>query len=535
MSNNNRRDYYLGNPRLRRSGVKVSMTKDQISEFRKCRKDPIYFVTHYMKIRHVDKGLIPFDLYDYQKKLLLHLKKERFSIVTTCRQAGKTSTTVAFFLWYILFNQHKVIGILANKGSTAKEILGRLKLAYEELPKWLQQGVEVWNKGNIELENGCAIIAASTSSSAVRGYSFSMVFVDEAAFVPMNIWDAFYKSTYPTISSGKETKFILVSTPNGLNHYYHLWENANKKDGEIGKSMYAPFSVTWRDVPGRDDAWRSETIGNTDEEAFRQEHELEFIGNANTLIPSSKIKAMVSREAEWIKDNFRIYNEVKKGHIYVLVADTSRGRGLDYSAFSVIDVTVEPYVQVATYRDNNISSMVYPSVIFNAATYYNEAEILVEINDIGEEIANTLHYDLEYENMIWIEQGRGKLSKLRLGVRTTKSVKAVGCSSLDDLIRNDALTIQDQETILELSGFVRKGISYEADAGYTDDLVMGLVLFSWFAKQPLFEQLTDQDLRSRLFQSRIDQLEEELTPLPIIDNGIEIPASIDSSTKWLQY
>lgn len=512
------RDWYLGNPRLRRAGVKVEMTDHEISEFRKCKNDIVYFVETYMKIRHVDKGLVPFELYDYQKELLLHLKDNRFSITTTCRQAGKSTTTVAFFLHYIIFNKYKEVGILANKGATAKEILGRLKLAYEELPKWLQQGVEAWNKSTIELENGCKILAASTSSSAVRGYSFSSVFVDEAAFIPSNVWKEFYDATYNTISSGEDTKFILVSTPNGLNHYYHLWENANKEEGG---NTYAPFSVTWKDVPGRDKKWRDETIANIGTDSFAQEHECQFLGNSNTLIPSNKIKEMVDETPVFEQNELLVYEMPIKGHSYLISADTSHGKGLDYSAFSVIDITDYPHKQVAVYRNNMISSLLYPSVIHGVAVKYNEAAVLIETNDQGFTVAHTLHDDLEYENVLWLEVGTKKSKKTEIGVKTTKSVKSVGCSTLDDLIRMDKFIVNDSETIIELSGFVRKGLSYEADVGYTDDIVMGLVLYSWLTRQPYFRELTDQDIRTRLFSDRIDELEEELVPVGYIDDGLE--------------
>lgn len=513
---------YLGNPRLKRAGVKTKMTQEQILEFKRCRHDIVYFIEKYMKIRHVDRGLIPFELYDYQKELLLHLKDNRYTITTTCRQAGKSTTTVAFFLHYIIFNSYKEVGILANKGATAKEILGRLKLAYEELPQWMQQGVETWNKGNIELENGCSVLAASTSSSAVRGYSFSTVFVDEAAFVPTNVWDEFYKSTYPTISSGSDTKFMLVSTPNGMNHYYQMWENANKEAGEDGKSLYAPFTVTWKSVPGRDEKWKEETIANQGLESFLQEHECQFLGISNTLIPTSKLKTLVSHTPILHKpdEGFSMYEKPERGHTYVLSADTSSGKGLDYSAFHVIDVTEYPYKQVAVYRNNQVSTLLYPSIIQKVAMDYNEAWVLIETNNMGMEVAHTLQQDLEYENMLYLAPSK-KHKKEELGILTTKATKALGCSNLDDLVRNDKLILNDADTILELSGFIRKGKSYEADVGFTDDLVMGLVIFSWLTTHPYFKDLTDQDLRSNLFSNRVQQLEEDLVPIGFIDDGLD--------------
>jgi len=516
-----RHQTYLGNPKLKREAVEIAFTQDQIDEYVKCRDDISYFVRNYMKITHVDDGLIPFEMWPFQDELLHHLVDNRFSIVNTARQVGKTTITVAFLLHYILFNDYKSVGILANKGATAREILSRLQLAYECLPYWLQQGVIEWNKGSIELENGSNILAASTSSATVRGYSFSTIFVDEAAFVSTNIWEGFYNSVYPTISSGKHTKIILVSTPNSLNHFYKLFTFA-----EAGKNDYKPFSVTWRDVPGRDEAWKLETIRNTSEDQFSQEHDCQFLGSTNTLISSKKIRALtpiteIYRDDEGKYKMFKapVVNkeEPKLNHTYMLTADVARGRGMDYSALSVVDITEYPFEQVATWRSNNVSPLMFPDIIAKIATDYNMAYVLIENNDAGEEVCNILNYELEYENILSPMAGK----KFQLGVKTTKSVKRLGCSNFKDLVEKDKLIIYDEDTVNEIAGFVAKGVSYEADGDGHDDLVMGLVIFSWLSSQEFFKELSDSDMRKTLFQENIKRLEDELTPFGHIDKGLQ--------------
>lgn len=511
-------DHYLGNPKLKRAGVNISLTPEQLVEYERCMNDVVYFARNYIKIVHVDHGLVPFDMWGFQEELLTSISENRFSIVTTARQVGKTTTTSAFILHYILFNEYKLVGILANKEATAREILGRIQLAYENLPKWMQQGVEEWNKGSLELENGCRVMAASTSSSTVRGYSFSCLFVDEAAFIPTNIWEEFYESVYPTISSGKKTKVILVSTPNGLNHYYKLWEDA-QKDFDDGGSSYVPFMVTWRSVPDRDELWRKETIANTSDEQFLQEHECQFIGASNTLISTTKLKDIPVRDPIRHNDNFtlRIYEDAKPDHGYIVIADVARGRGLDNSAASVIDITEYPFRQVATFYDSKISPLLFPEILQRLGQDYNNAYILVESNDIGEQVANILNYEFEYENLISTKIE----NRVSLGVRTTKSVKSIGCSNLKDLVEGDKLIFWDYTTLYEMSTFVTTKTSYQAEEGHHDDLVMTLVLFSWFINSDYYKDLSNTDFRKHYSEMMAHSLEEDMLPSIHIDDGLD--------------
>ena len=516
-------DNYLGNPLLKAAYVNLEYDEDTLKEYVTCSQDPVHYSKNYVKIVHVDRGLVPFDLYDYQEEMVNTFHNNRFVICKMPRQTGKSTTIVSYLLHYALFNEQSNIAILANKGSTARDILERLKTAYENLPKWLQQGVVVWNRGNIEIENGSKIMAASTSSSAVRGSSFNIIFMDEFAHIdPPNLAEEFFTSVYPTISSGETTKVFIVSTPKGLNMFYKMWVDAEEK-----RSSYVPIEVHWSQVPGRDQKWREETIRNTSEQQFAQEYECEFIGSANTLIAPTKLRAMAYKHPISQKNGLDIYEDVDKKHSYVCIVDTARGRGQDYSAFSIIDVTKFPYIQVAKYRDSNISPMIFPNVIENVCKHYNNAYVLLEINDIGGPVADIIHYNLEYEILFkttilgrsgqTLGEGFGKGSQL--GLRTTKEVKRKGCSALKDLIESDKLIIYDLDTITELTTFIVKGQSYEADEGYHDDLVMTLVLFGWMVNQKYFTDVTDSDLREKLYEEQLLQAEQNMLPFGFIDDG----------------
>ncbi len=507
--------HYLGNPKLKRVNMQMSLTEDQIREFIKCSEHPEYFIENYVKIITLDKGFVQISLYPFQKEVVNDINNNRRVIVKAGRQVGKTTIIVGYILWYILFNQDKTVAILANKASTSREILARIKLAYEALPMWIQQGVKVWNKGDIELENGCRVLANSTASSAIRGFSISLLYLDEFAFVPTNIAEEFFTSVYPTISSGTTSKILISSTPNGMNHFYRMWTEATEN-----QNGFKFVEANWRQVPGRDQKWADEQRRVLGDEKFLQEMECEFMGSAGTLLSAPALKSLAFVTPIHLSENgIKIYKAPEKNRNYVIVADTSRGKGLDYSAFSVIDVTELPYRQVCTYKDNNISPLVYPSVIKRIGDYYNQAYVLVEINDNGQQIVDSLFEDYEYENILSTVDIKGKVSitwgygnKSYRGIRTTKSVKRLGCSLMKNLIEGQKLIIQDFDTISELSTFVAKGTSYESEEGSHDDLVMTLVLFSWMTNQQFFADLTNTDVRAKLHEEQMKQIEEEQLP-----------------------
>ena len=529
---------YLGNPNLKAKGVPVNFDKEHVKEYIKCSKNPVYFAKNYVKIINVDKGLVPFKLYKFQKEMVETFNANRFSICKLPRQSGKSTTVTAYILWLILFKDSQNIAILANKGSLARDLLGKIQFAYEYLPKWLQQGIVVWNKGNIELENSSKVVAAATSSSAIRGGSYNLIFLDEFAFVGNNLAEEFFSSVYPTISSGQTSKVIIVSTPNGMNHFYKMWTDAEEKN-----SQYVPIEVHWSEVPGRNEKWKKETIANTSEEQFRQEFECEFLGSAGTLIHPTKLRTLahVAPMKKW--QDVEIYEEPKQDAIYTMSVDVSRGVGLDYSAFIVVDITQMPYKLVAKYRSKDISPLLYPTIIYNVAKYYNEAYVLVEINDIGQQVADILHQDLEYENMLATSvKGRagqqisgGFSGNSSMGIRTTKQVKRIGCSNLKDLVEQDKFIVQDYETIVELSTFISKSGSYESEEGSHDDLVMCCVLFSWLAKQTYFRDITNTDIRQKIYDEKLRMLDDEALPFAIIDDGQPEPGVVHSQEDIEEY
>ena len=518
---------YLGNPNLKRANVPVEFTKEQIEEYQKCMGDPIYFIENYMKIVSLDEGLVPMNMYKFQKKMVKTFHKNRFTICKLPRQSGKSTIIIAYLLHYVLFNPNVNVAILANKSSTARDILGRLQLGYEHLPKWLQQGVISWNKGSLDLENGSSILAASTSASAIRGGSYNIIFLDEFAYVPSTVSEEFFSSVYPTISSGKTTKVMIVSTPHGMNMFYKLWTDAENK-----KNDYVPIEVHWSEVPGRDEVWKEETIRNTSQSQFNSEFECEFLGSIDTLIAPHKLKQMPYKDPMQRHADLDIFERPDPKKTYFLTADVARGSSQDYSAFVVIDVTTMPYRIVAKYRNNEVKPLMFPHKIHEVAKAYNNCFVMVEVNDIGEQVANSLQFDLEYDNLVMASmRGRsGQIlgagfsgGKSQLGVRTTKAVKRIGCSNLKQLIESDKLLIPDYDVMNELSTFVVKGSSWAADDGCNDDLVACLFLFAWAVDQQYFKELTDNDIRERMYKEQQDQLEQDMAPFGFVDNGLEDP------------
>jgi Terminase large subunit, T4likevirus-type, N-terminal/Terminase RNaseH-like domain len=514
---------HRGNFNLKAAGVDIEWTPHLVEEYIKCSKDPIYFCKTYMRIISKDEGLVPFDLYGYQEQMIRSMHENRYSIFATARQAGKSTVVCGFLLWYVIFNEYKTVALLANKGDTAREIMGKVQLAYQHLPKWLQQGVVDWNKGSMALENGSRVIAAATSSDAIRGYAINLLFIDEAAHI--DNWDEFFTAVFPTISSGRSTQVVLVSTPYGLNHFYATWQNAINK-----KNEYHPIKVMWFDVPGRDDKWKQETLAgmNFDMEKFAQEYEVEFLGSSGSLIAGWKLKELVAQNPIREKEGLRQYKKPVPDNRYALIADVSRGKGLDYSAFSVIDITKMPYEQVCVFRNNLILPMDYTDIIHNVAKHYNDALVLIENNDLGGQVADTLYYDFEYINLVQTENNGTLGKKISLGfsgkhtergIRTTKTVKNTGCSLLKILVEQNQLIINDFHTIEELARFVRKNTSYEAEPGSHDDLTMGLVLFSWMTDQTFFKDYSNINTLTTLRDKSDEEIMNDLTPFGIIDDG----------------
>jgi hypothetical protein len=530
-------EVYLGNPNLKKANTQIEFTEEQILEFLKCKEDPVYFARNYIKIVSLDHGLVPFSMYPFQEKLIQNFHDNRFNICKMPRQTGKSTTCVSYLLHYAVFNDNVNIAILANKASTARDLLGRLQLAYENLPKWMQQGIISWNKGSLELENGSKISSNSTSSSAVRGGSYNVIFLDEFAFIPNHIADDFFASVYPTISSGQSTKVIIVSTPRGMNHFYRMWH-----DAERGKNEYTPTDVHWSEVPGRDEAWKEQTIANTSEQQFKVEFECEFLGSVNTLINPAKLRNLVYENPIQRNAGLDIYEKCREEHNYLITVDVARGLGNDYSAFIVFDITQFPYKVVAKYRNNEIKPMLFPNIIHETAKGYNNAWLLIEVNDIGEQVANILHYDLEYENMLMAAM-RGRAGqvvghgfsgkKSQMGVRMTAAVKKLGCSNLKTFLEDDKLLTVDYDIISELTTFAQRHNSFEAEEGCNDDLAMCLVIFAWLVAQEYFKEMTDNDIRKRIYEEQRNQIEQDMAPFGFILDGLDESTFVDESgDRW---
>jgi len=528
---------YLGNPNLKKANTPIEFTQEQIEEYIKCKDDPVYFAKNYVQIVTLDHGLQPFEMYDFQERLVKNFHENRFNICKMPRQTGKSTTVVSFLLHYAVFNDSVNIGILANKASTARELLSRLQIAYENLPKWMQQGILSWNKGSLELENGSKILAASTSASAVRGMSFNILFLDEFAFVPNHIADAFFASVYPTITSGKSTKVIIVSTPHGMNHFYRMWHDAEK-----AKNDYVPTDVHWSEVPGRDERWKKQTIANTSEQQFKIEFECEFLGSVDTLIAPSKLKNLIYENPIQQNAGLDVYIPPQDKHDYIMTVDVARGVGNDYSAYVVVDITTFPHQIVAKYRNNEIKPMLFPNIIWEVAKKYNNAFILCEVNDIGDQVASILQYDLEYQNLLMCSM-RGRAGqvvgqgfsgkKTQLGVKMSKTVKKVGALNLKTMIEEDKLLFKDYEIISELTTFISKHNSFEAEEGCNDDLAMCLVIYAWLVAQDYFKELTDQDVRKRIYEEQKEQIEADMAPFGFINDGLNDATFVDAEgDRW---
>jgi len=514
-------DNYLSNPKLKAANVKVAFTQEQVDEYMRCKHDILYFMENYIKIVTLDDGLVQFQPYEFQQKIVRLVHNNRFFIGKIGRQMGKTTIVGAYLLWVVLFHKLQSVAILANKGKTAMGILGKIQKSYENLPLWLQQGIKEWNKGSLILENGSKIVADSTGGSAGRSESHNIVFLDEFAFVPRNVAEEFMTSVYPVITAGTNTKIIMISTPKGMNLFYKYWVDAKNK-----RNKYKPFEAHWSEVPGRDKAWEKETRANIGDEKFEQEFNTEFLGSTNTLISASKLNELVYVEPvktyKTQGDNIvKIYDTPKPNRAYIISVDSGEGTGLDYSAFTVIDVTDTPYNIVSTFKSSDVSPLIFPDIIVNIAKIYNNSHLLIESNGIGTQVINTIYNDLEYEYVFatssrgrggqTISAGFNKSSKL--GIKMSGAVKKIGCSNLKSMIETDGIMINDYNIIEEFSTFVaNKKNTYEAESGHHDDLVMTMVLFGWLTKQQYFKDITSIDIRKKLYGNRLKDIEEQIMP-----------------------
>ncbi len=516
----NQIESYLGNPNVKRDGVLQKWTPELLQEYKKCMDDPVYFAEEYVKVISLDQGLVPFKLYPYQRTMFEHFKENRFSVVLACRQSGKSISACAYLLWYALFNPEKTVAILANKGATAREMLSRITLMLENTPFFLQPGSKALNKGSLEFSNNSRIIAAATSGNSIRGMSVNLLYLDEFAFVERAA--EFYTSTYPVVSAGKDTKVIITSTANGIGNQYHkIWEGAVQ-----GINEFHPFRVDWYDVPGRDEEWKTQTIANTSQLQFDQEFGNTFFGTGDTLVNAETLMNLRAKPPIKMLEGglLKVYEEPEKGHDYIMTVDVSKGRGQDYSTFTLIDISVRPFAQVAVYRNNTISPILFPNIIYKYAKPYNNAYVVVESNDQGTVVCNGLYHELEYEN-VHVESS---VKANAIGIEITRKSKRLGCSAIKDILETNKLNIVDEQTILEISTFEARGQSYEASEGNHDDLMMNLVMFGYFVSTQFFADMTDIDLKQMLFDQRMKEIEDDMVPFGFIDDGTEAIQAIEN-------
>jgi len=519
----NDHEHYLGNINVKRDGVQQQWAEHEVIEYAKCMSDPSYFARKYVKIISLDEGLVNFNLYPYQEQMFNHFNDNRFSIVLACRQSGKSISSVVYLLWYAIFHPEKTIAVLANKGATAREMLQRVTLALEHLPFFLQPGCRALNKGSIEFSNNSRIVAAATSGSSIRGMSVNLLFLDEFAFVERA--SEFYTSTYPVISSGKDTKVIITSTANGIGNTFHkIWEGAVQQTNE-----YKPYTVNWWDVPGRDEEWKRQTVSNTSQLQFDQEFGNTFFGTGDTLINSDTLLDLRSKPPIQVLEggDVKVYEETKKDHEYLMTVDVARGRGQDYSTFNVIDITVRPFKQVAVYRNNTISPILFPDIIYKFAKVYNNAYVIIESNDQGSIVCRGLYYDLEYEN-VHVESA---IKSNAVGIEMTRKSKRLGCSGIKDLLEERKLDICDENTILEISTFVSRGQSYEASDGNHDDLMMNLVMLGYFVSTQMFSDMTDINLKQMMFENQMREIEDAIVPFGFVDDGSDAIRELEEQDK----
>ena len=543
MNNNG----YNGNASLKRAGIDLSYTEKEVLELAKCVEDPTYFIDNYCYIVTLDHGIQPFKLYDCQKEKVETIHNNRKVIIMEGRQQGKTTVAAAYILWYTLFQESKTVAILANKASTAREIMSRYQLMFEHLPPWMQQGVKTWNKGDVELENGSVVFTAATTAAGIRGKSVNLLYIDEAAIIPNTIADQFFTAVYPVISAGQTTKILITSTPLGYNHFWKFWNDAVNKVND-----FVPMFIPYSRIPGRDEAWALEQRRQLGELKYNQEVLCKFLGSSLTLIDSSTIEYMSTCPTVYSKDGLDLYEYpikaerddeeklVRKPHSYVIVADTAKGVGGDYSAFVIIDITEVPYKLVGKYRDNKIAPMLYPTIIHKVARDFNDAYVLIETNS-SEQVAHILHNELEYGNLVFVNRSTktGQIvsggfggGKTQLGVNTDKRVKRIGCFTFKSLLEEKKLLVFDADVISEISTFIQVRDSYQADDGYHDDLVMPLVLFSWLTTNPYFREMSDVNIREAMYQERIKQIEEEVVPFGFIMNGGEDELIVEDGDIW---
>ena len=461
---------FNGNRDLKPAYVKLPLTEAHIQEIYKCANSVEYFFFNYCQIV-TNKGFTFGDTRQYQIDLLNFLAKEKRCALTMPRQSSKSVTTGVHILHKINFNKDANWGIAANLQSMSKEVLSKIKQTYLRLPIWLQQGIMSWNANSIALENGSRVLTSATTGNSFRGFTFatpgSGIMVDETAFIDGNLWEEFYDSVFPTVSSSKDSQIILASTPCGMNHWYYI-----VKDAEESRSEFKPYNIKWTDVPGRDEEWLEAQIETYGKLFVNQNFLCQFHGSSETLIDSLALQRLRASQPI-LEDKFiegvKVYSDVEEKHNYIMSVDTAKD-GDDKFAINIVDITKFPFKQVMS-ANLEVSYLKMPKVILDIATYYNNAFLIIEnVEGSGQSIADTLYTVYEYEHLY-----RDK-NKDYPGFRTNKRTRTIILNFMKTFIENSKLEVIDKTTISQLNTFIKKKGKYQADSGAKDDLVMSLAI-----------------------------------------------------------
>lgn len=480
MKNTNK-DLYLGNKNLPTESAEFEWSPKMINDLKRSRKNILYFAEHFFYIVNLDRGKDKISLYNYQKRILRALRDNRFNIVLSSRQSGKTTLMTIYALWMCCFYEDQRILIVANKELTAINIFKRVRMAYEMLPNWLKPGVKEYGKTSMTLANGSSIGISTTSSDAGRGDSCNVLILDELAFIDNHLVENFWKSVYPIISSSKKSKIFIASTPNGTeNLFYNLYSNAIK-----GDNNWHPERVDWHEVPGRDDQWKHDTIRSLgSKDAFDQEFGNKFIQTGESVVDEELEKKFNIDICEpkyvYEEGSYRIWSEPVPGNLYVAGVDISEGVGEAASVVQVLDITdLTDITQVAVYHNNSISPYNFTSKLLEILKHWGSPPALIERNNCGAQVVDMLKNQFVYENIVNYAPHIKNKTYDRVGVIAHTNTKYKGVTNMRYWINElKAVTIQDKETVFEIKNFVRyPNGTWSARKGENnhDDRVMSLI------------------------------------------------------------
>jgi len=515
-----------GNRYLSRAGTELPLSKIHTNEIDKCKNDYKYFRKHYCIIT-TKSGLARPEPRPYQEDLEDELLTLDDTVILYPRQSGKTVTSGTYLLWLALFREEQtMIGIVANKAKTAREVLDKIKKIYLNLPVWMKKGIEVWNKGEIEFENGTRIMTDGPSSDSFRGFTCNIIYVDETAYIKKSLWDEFVDSVMPTMNSLSFKQVIMTSTANGMNHFEQIVKAAKRQD-----TPERYITCSWRDVPHYNkqgdlltpEEYKKITIKKYGKKYFAQTEECTFLGSSDTLISGIALKELqdhmenVTVIPQVILNDGTMYKEAQENHTYICTVDPSKD-GIDEFSVDIVDVTSFPFEQVFTAK-LQIDYLMMPEHLFELGTYYNTALMIIENNEgAGQSVSDTLWGVYEYENLFRDSNIDGRPGKKKYtGFRTTQKSRPLVLNMLKIFIEEGKLVVNSQHTLNQLYTFTKRktGNKYEAEDGYFDDAVMSLsFVFAPFMSIKVFDNFELFTKELRVIDSNV-RTEEYLTGIDI--------------------